>query len=90
MKEHELWFPLCFLLHECLSEEKQREISKKLQNEFDAQKLFEELNILFKKYEVSNQIHVEVQLELKQAKEFLKQLEFDSSPLQPLTQYSMI
>jgi len=90
LKEHELWFPLCFLLHECLPEEKQREISEKLQNEFDAQEFFEELNILFKKYEVSNQIHDEAELELKQAKEFLKQLEFDSGPLQPLTQYSMI
>jgi geranylgeranyl pyrophosphate synthase len=90
LKEHELWFPLCFLLHECLPEGKQREISEKLQNEFDAQEFFEELNILFKKYEVSNQIHDEAELELKQAKEFLKQLEFDSGPLQPLTQYSMI
>ena len=79
-----------FLLHECLPEEKQREISEKLQNEFDDQEFFEELDVLFKKYEVSNQIHVEAELELEQAKEFLNQLEFDSSPLQPLTQYSMI
>jgi len=90
LKEQELWYPLCFLLHECLPEENKREISEKLLNEFDAQEFFEELNILFEKYEVLNQIHNEAELELKQAKEFLKQLEFDSGPLQPLTQYSLI
>ncbi len=52
--------------------------------------MFTKLGYLFKKYEVSEKVHSEAEVELREAKECLERLELDSAPLQPLTQYSMI
>ena len=61
-----------------------------LLNEFDVPEMFTKLGYLFKKYEVSEKVHSEAELELRGAKECLERLELDSAQLQPLTQYSMI
>jgi hypothetical protein len=52
--------------------------------------MFTKLGNLFKKYEVSEKVYSEAEVELREAKECLERLELDSAPLQPLTQYSMI
>jgi octaprenyl-diphosphate synthase len=90
LKKQDLWSPLCFLLHDCMPPNESRELSDKLLNEFDVPEMFTKLGYLFKKYEVSEKVHSEAEVELREAKECLERLELDSAPLQPLTQYSMI
>ena len=90
LKKQELCFPLCFLLHECLTETELREISKKLLGDFDLEEMSSDLRVLFNKYNLREKLKAEALLELKKAKECLNQLEIDSTPLQPLTSYSTI
>ncbi|MBT3716336.1 MAG: polyprenyl synthetase, partial [Deltaproteobacteria bacterium] len=89
-KKQDLWSPLCSLLHDCMPPNESMELSDKLLNEFDVPEMFTKLGYLFKKYEVSEKVHSEAELELREAKECLERLELDSAQLQPLTQYSMI
>ncbi|MCH1520464.1 MAG: polyprenyl synthetase, partial [SAR324 cluster bacterium] len=77
-------------LHDCMPLNESKELSDKLLNEFDVPEMFTKLGYLFKKYEVSEKVHSEAELELREAKECLERLELDSAQLQPLTQYSMI
>jgi len=90
LKKQDLWSPLCFLLRDCMPPNESKELSDKLLNEFDVPEMFTKLGYLFKKYEVSEKVHSEAEVELREAKECLERLELDSAPLQPLTQYSMI
>jgi len=90
LKKQDLWSPLCFLLHDCMPPNELKELSDKLLNEFDVPEMFTKLGYLFKKYKVSEKVHYEAEVELREAKECLERLELDSAPLQPLTQYSMI
>ena len=90
LKKNELWSPLCFLLHDCMPLNESRELSDKLLNDYDAPEMYTKLGNLFKKYEVSEKVQSEAELELGEAKESLERLELDSTTLRPLTQYSMI
>ena len=90
LKKQDLWSPLCFLLQDCMPPNESKELSDKLLNEFNVPKMFTKLKYLFKKYEVSEKVFSEVEVELREAKECLQRLELDSAPLQPLTRYSMI
>ena len=90
IRNNELWSPICFLFHECISENQRLEISKKLQNEFEDPKTINEIINLFKEYELTDIIKSEAENELKLAKECLLNLKIDSSPLLPLTQYQVI
>ena len=90
LKEQDLWSPLCFLLHECMPVDEYREMSEKLEKEFDVLEMSSELGILFKKYEVQEKVQAEAEFELQEAKECFERLELDSTPLESLTQYSTI
>jgi octaprenyl-diphosphate synthase len=88
--KHELWSPLCFLLYECVPENERSEFLYKLKNQSDNPELITEIVHLLKKYDVSDILKYEAELELKQAKECLLKLEMDTAPLQPLTKFSVI
>ena len=90
LKEKELWFPLCFLLHECLTKSELSEMTEKLQEDFELEKMIRELRVLFKQHNLREKLKAEAMLELIKAKECLEQLEMDSTSLQPLTSYSTI
>ena len=88
--KHEMWSPICFLLHECMPDNERLEISKKLQNEFDDPETVIEMLNLIKEHDVTDMVKSEAEKELKLAKECLLKLEIDTRPLLPLTQFSVI
>ena len=90
MKNQELWAPLCFLLHECLTESELSEMSEKLQEDFELEEMTRVLRVLFNKHNLQEKLEAEAMRELEKATECLSQLEMNSDPLQPLTLYSML
>ena len=90
MKNYELWSPICFLLHECLPDNQRLEISKKIQNEADDPETVNEILNLIKEHDLTDMVKSEAEKELKLAKECLLNLEIDTRPLLPLTQFSVI
>ena len=88
--KHEMWSPICFLLHECMPDNERLEISKKLQNEFDDPETVIEMLNLIKEHDVTDMVKSEAEKELKLAKECLLKLGIDTRPLLPLTQFSVI
>jgi len=90
LKNQELWAPLCFLLHECLTESELSEMSEKLQEDFELEEMTRVLRVLFNKHNLQEKLEAEAMRELEKATECLSQLEMNSDPLQPLTSYSML
>ena len=90
LKDKELWSPLCFLIHDCMSERESIEILEKLRNEFDNKDMSNEIFKKFKKYELKKKLKTEAIRELREAEFFLKNLEIDTTKIQPLTLYSNI
>ena len=90
LKNQELWAPLCFLLHECLTESELCEMSEKLSEDFELEKMTRELRALFEQHNLREKLKTEAMRELEKAAKCLEQLEMDSAPLQPLTSYSII
>ena len=90
IKNYELWSPICFLLHECLPDNQRLEISKKIQNEADDPETVNEILNLIKEHDLTDMVKSEAEKELKLAKECLLNLEIDTRPLLPLTQFSVI
>jgi len=90
IKNYELWSPVCFLLHRCLPDNQRLEISKKIQHEADDTETVNEILDLIKKYDLTDMVKSEAEKELKLAKECLLNLEIDTRPLLPLTQFSVI
>ena len=90
IKNYELWSPICFLLDECMLDNQRLEISKKIQNEADDPETVNEILNLLKENDLTDMIKSEAEKELKLAKECLLNLEIDTRPLLPLTQFSVI
>jgi len=90
LNDRELWSPLCFLIHDCMEESESNEMLNKLSHNFDPNQIASEIDILFKRYELPKKIELEAKRELRIAKDFVKQLKFDTTPIQPLIQYSNI
>jgi len=90
IKNHELWSPIYFLLHECLPYNQRLEISKKIKNEFEDPETVNEFINLSKEYDLNDMIKSESEKELKMAKECLLNIEIDTLPLLHLTQFSVI
>ena len=88
LKDRELWFPLCFLIHECMEEVESSEILDKLNNNFECNKITDVIVDLFKKYELYKKVELEVKKELTIAKDCVTQLGIDSKPIQSLIKYS--
>ena len=88
LKDRELWFPLCFLIHECMEEVESSEILDKLNNNFECNKITDVIVDLFKKYELYKKVELEVKKELTIAKDCVTQLGIDSKPIQTLIKYS--
>ena len=66
------------------------EISKKIQNEADDSETVNEILNLIKENDLTDIIKSEAEKELKLAKECLLNLEIDTRPLLPLTEFSVI
>ena len=66
------------------------EISKKIQNEADDSETVDEIINLIKENDLTDIIKSEAEKELKLAKECLLNLEIDTRPLLPLTEFSVI
>ena len=90
LKDSELWAPLCFLLHECLTESELSLMSEKLQENFELDEMTSELRVLFNKHNLREKLKEQAVQELEKAAKCLDQLEMDSAPLRPLTSYVMI
>ena len=90
IKNNELWSPICLLLHECISENERLEIVKKIQNKADDSETVNEIFNLIKEHDLTDMVKFEAEKELKLAKECLLNLEIDTHPLLPLTQFSVI
>ena len=90
IKNNELWSPICFLLHECLPDNQRFEISEKIRNEADDYETVNEILNLIKENDLTEMIKSEAEKELKLARECLLNLEIDTRPLLPLTQFSVI
>ena len=86
----ELCSQICFLLDECMLDNQRLEISKKIQNEADDPETVNEILNLIKEHDLSEMVKSEAENELKLAKECLLNLEIDTRPLLPLTQFSVI
>ena len=78
------------MLHECLPDNQRLEISKKIQNEADDPETVNEILNLIKEHDLTDMVKSEAEMELKLAKECLLNLEIDTRPLLPLTQFSVI
>ena len=85
-----MWSPICFLLHECLPDNHRLEISKKIQNDADDPETVNEILNLINEHDLTDMVKSEAEKELKLAKECLLNLEIDTRPLLPLTQFSVI
>ena len=90
LKDSELWAPLCFLLHECLTKSELSTLSKKLQENFELEEMTSDLRVLFNKHNLRDKLKDYAVQELDKAAKCLDQLEIDSTPLRPLTSYAMI
>ena len=78
------------MFHECLPDNQRLEISKKIQNEADDPETVNEIINLIKEHDLTDMVKSEAEKELKLAKECLLNLEIDTRPLLPLTQFSVI
>ena len=63
---------------------------KKIQNEADNPETVNEIINLIKEHDLTGMVKSEAEKELKLAKECLLNLEIDTRPLLPLTQFSVI
>ena len=90
LKDSELWAPLCFLLHECLTESELSVMSEKLQENFEIEEMTSELRVMFNKHNLREKLKEQAVQELEKAAKCLDQLEMGSTPLRPLTSYAMI
>jgi len=90
IQNYEFWSPICFLLQECLPDNQRLEISKKIQNEADDPETVNEILNLIREHDLTDMVISETEKELELAKECLSNLEIDTRPLLPLTQFSFI
>ena len=88
--KHEMWSPICFLLHECIPKNQSLKILKELQNEFKDPETVNEILNLIKQHDLTDMIKSKAENELKMAKECLLSLKIDFRPLLHLTQFSVI